>query len=123
MSSRRHLTRALRASIESLERRRLLATSAWASPGVDGRLVYQPTATGDRIPDFSQVGYKGGNVALPNRPLGVSVPVKRTVVPGSPGADMTSTIQAAIDAVEAMTPDANGFRGAVLVSAGNYPIS
>ncbi len=36
---------------------------------------------------------------------------------------MTTTIQNAINSVSAMAPNANGFRGAVLLTAGNYPIS
>jgi autotransporter-associated beta strand protein len=115
------LIRAARAAVEVLEARRLLASSSLVFPGADGRLIYAPNVQGDRIPDFSQVGYKTGNVPLPNTPGGVSVPVKRTLSPGT--GDQTSVIQQAIDQVEAMTPDANGFRGAVLLTAGNYPIS
>src|SRR5438045_4837058 len=118
--SRRRLTRAV---VETLETRRLLASSALVYPGIDGRLVYTPNALGDRIPDFSMVGYKTGNVPLPNTAGGVAVPVKQTVNPGAAGADMTATIQNAINAVSALALDANGFRGAVLLTAGNYPVS
>src|SRR3954467_9328717 len=103
--------RVARAAIEALEARQLLATSAIVFPGADGRLVYAPDAEGDRIPDFSMVGYKTGNVALPNTAGGVSVPVKATVNPGAAGVDMTATIQGAINSVSAMPLDANGFRG------------
>jgi autotransporter-associated beta strand protein len=111
------------AVLETLENRRLLAASAIAFLGPDGRLIYAPDAQGDVIPDFSMVGYKTGNVPLPNTAGGVTVPVKRTINPGAPGVDMTSTIQGAIDDVEDDVMDANGFRGAVLLTAGNYPIS
>jgi hypothetical protein len=111
------------AVIEPLERRRLLAASVWAFPDATGRLAYGTTAVGDRIPDFSMVGYKTGNVPLPATPGGVAVPVKQTVNPGAAGVDMTATIQNAINAVSALPLDANGFRGAVLLTAGNYPIS
>src|SRR6185436_18446793 len=37
--------------------------------------------------------------------------------------DMTATIQSAINAVSALSLDANGFRGAVLLTAGNFPVS
>src|SRR4051812_28434344 len=111
------------ASIEPLERRRLLAASVWAFPDPTGRLTYANTSTGDHIPDFSMVGYKTGSVPLPNTPGGVTVPVKQTVNPGAAGVDMTATIQAAINAVSALALDANGFRGAILLTAGNYPIS
>src|SRR5215212_5815161 len=119
----RLIVRASRAAIETLEARTLLAQSAYAYPGEDGRLVYGPTALGDFIPDFSQVGYKTGNVPLPNTAGGVTVPVKQTIFPGAAGVDMTATIQTAINAVGNLAQDANGFRGAVLLKAGNYPIA
>jgi hypothetical protein len=87
------------------------ARSEWVYPGPDGRLVYKTTPTGDRIMDFSTAGYMGGGVALP------TVPVKKTVKPS--GADDTAMIQAAINDIAAM-PVKNGFRGAVLLSPGNF---
>ncbi len=68
------------------------------------------------IPDFSHAGYMGGGVALPE------VPVVITLSP-SGGDDDTPAIQAAIDEVEAMEPDSNGFRGAVLLLSGCYEVS
>ena len=82
-----------------------------------------PDAQGDVIPNFSNVGYLTGDVPLPDTAGGISVPVKVTINPGVPGVDMTTTIQNAINTVAGMTPDANGFRGAILLTAGNYPIS
>ena len=42
----------------------------------------------------------------------------------SPGAgDDTALIQAAIDSVEALTPDANGWRGVVFLNAGEYQLA
>ena len=67
------------------------------------------------IPDFSHAGYKGGGVALPE------VPVVITLSP-SGGDNDTQAIQAAIDEVEAMEPDSNGFRGAVLLLSGCYEV-
>ncbi len=100
-----------------------LAQPPLVSVGANGQLSYLPNATGDVIADFSTVGYETGVVPLPDTTGGVSVPVKATVNPGAAGVDMTATIQAAINAVSALTPDANGFRGAVLLTAGNYPIN
>ncbi len=91
------------------------AQSEWVSMGPDSRLVYKTTPTGDRITDFSSAGYMGGGVALP------TVPVRRTVEP-SGGPDDTTMIQAAIDAVSAMSPE-NGSRGAVLLKPGTYTCS
>src|SRR5437773_3065352 len=119
---RRSFVRAA-AAVETLESRRLLANSTIVFPGADGRLVYAPNAQGDIIPDFSMVGYKAGNGPLPNTSGGVSVPVKQSVNPGAAGVEMASTIQTAINAVQALPLDANGFRGAVLLAAGNYPIN
>src|SRR4051812_41230981 len=112
-----------RCLVETLEGRRLLASSALVFAGPDGRLIYTPNAAGDRIPDFSQVGYKTGSVPLPNTAGGVAVPVKQTINPGAAGVDMTTAIQNAINAVSALSLDPNGFRGAVLLTAGNYPVS
>jgi autotransporter-associated beta strand protein len=109
--------------IELLESRTLLTTSTLVYPGGDGRLVYAPNAAGDVVPNFSMVGYETGDLALPDTSGGVTVPVKETVNPGAAGVDMTGTIQAAINAVSGMAIQSNGFRGAVLLAAGNYPIS
>lgn len=83
-------------------------------PGEDGRLVYVPDAQGNRIPDFSNVGYMGGVVDIPD------VPVRVTL--GPTFGDQTARIQAAIDQVSQIPLDENGFRGAVLLRRGEYPI-
>src|ERR1700755_768522 len=85
--------------------------SQWVYKDKTGKLVYKTTAKGDRIMDFSHAGYMGGGVALP------AVAVKRTVKPS--GGDDIKEIQKAIDEVAAM-PLVNGFRGAVLLSAGDF---
>lgn len=92
-------------------------TSKWVTTGVTGRLIYVPDAEGDRILDFSNVGYKGrGSELLPN-----DIPTVRTVSPIA--GDDTANIQAAINAVSAMPLGANGYRGAVLLTAGDYDIA
>jgi hypothetical protein len=83
-------------------------------PGIDGKLVYVADSLGNKIPDFSNAGYKGGGVPLPY------VPVKVTVWP-VPG-DNSDNVQAAIDKISAMPVDAHGFRGAVLLKMGIYPL-
>ncbi|WP_439631325.1 discoidin domain-containing protein [Gemmata sp.] len=85
-----------------------------AHPGKDGRLVYTPDYRGNRIPDFSTVGYLGGDKEIPD------VPVKVTLAP-EPG-DATARIQRAIDQVSALAPDKEGFRGAVLLKKGVYEV-
>jgi hypothetical protein len=84
-------------------------------PGPDGKLAYDADARGNRIPDFSHAGYGGGGVALP------AVPV-RVVVPPREG-DGTARIQAALDHVAGLRPDAGGFRGAVLLQAGRHEVA
>jgi fibronectin type 3 domain-containing protein len=80
-----------------------------------GRLYPVHNQKGDRVPDFSNVGYKGGLAAIP------VAPVKVTVNPAS--GDDGTLIQNAINQVSAMAPDANGIRGAVLLNAGEYQIA
>ena len=102
------------AAIEPLEARRLMASSGLVVPAADGHLLYTPDAEADRIPDFSNVGYRGGTVPLP------TVAVKATVSPGS--GDDAARIQAAIDQVSDLPLGADGFRGAVLLRAGEFEI-
>src|SRR6478736_2704261 len=83
-------------------------------PGYDGKLVYKADSLGNRIPDFSNAGYKGGGVAIPY------VPAKITIWPVK--GDNSENIQAAIDKVSAMPLDAAGFRGAVQLKLGLYPL-
>src|SRR5438067_10523846 len=87
----------------------------YVAPGPDGRLVYDADASGNRVPDFSQCGYLGGGVAIPDVPVRVRVPC----LPG----DATARIQAAIDHVANLPADERGFRGAVLVEAGRHEIA
>jgi hypothetical protein len=89
--------------------------STLVHPGPDGRLVYVPDELGNTIPDFSNCGYKGGGVPIPD------VPVKATVAPSE--GDCGPRIQAAIDEVSALPLDANGLRGAVLLKRGRYAIT
>jgi Ricin-type beta-trefoil lectin domain-like len=93
----------------------IAAQAQWVHFDSSGNLVYFQDDLGNRLIDYSYAGYRGGGVALP------VVPVARTVTPIS--GDDTANIQSAINAVAAMTPDANGFRGAVLLKAGTYDIS
>jgi hypothetical protein len=80
----------------------------------EGRLTYYPDDDGYVIPDFSHAGYRGGDSEIP------VIQVKKTISPVS--GDNTAHIQAAIDEVAAMAPDANGHKGAVLLSAGRYEV-
>lgn len=90
--------------------------SRLALPGPDIKLTYPPyTEQGDRLPDFSWCGYRGGGVTLPR------LPVRITVEP-LPEGDDSARIQEAINQVSDMPPDKNGFRGAVLLKRGAYRV-
>ncbi|MEZ5041234.1 MAG: hypothetical protein R2828_15155 [Saprospiraceae bacterium] len=89
-------------------------TTALVYPGTDGKMVYVADSLGNTIPDFSNAGYKGGGVAIPH------VPAKVTIWPVL--GDNADRIQAAIDSISALAPDAAGFRGAVLLKMGWYQL-
>jgi hypothetical protein len=121
-----------RPSLEALEGRQLLTSagsaivgpippsSSLVQPGTNGHLVYIPDAQGNRIPDFSEVGYKGGGIPIPGTMGTLPVPVKAVVFPAR--GDAAARIQAAIDKVSKLPLGANGFRGAVLLAPGEYDI-
>ncbi|EIQ02184.1 hypothetical protein OpiT1DRAFT_00767 [Opitutaceae bacterium TAV1] len=82
----------------------------------DGALEYPADTEGNRIPDFSHAGYRGGGVPLPE------VPVVRTLAPVS--GDNTARLQAALDAIGALPLDLRTrLRGALHLSPGIYEIS
>ncbi|MDP6523791.1 MAG: hypothetical protein QGI24_08130 [Kiritimatiellia bacterium] len=81
-----------------------------------GRLLYKSDARGNRIPDFSTVGYMGGGVPIP------AVPTCVTLGPKA-GGDDTERIQAALDRVSRIDMDRNGFRGALELAKGTYRVS
>lgn len=89
--------------------------STWVTTAADGTLQYAVDAQGDRIPDFSTAGYRGGLERIP------TAAVQVTVNPGN--GDDSARIQAAIDAVSALSVGADGLRGAVLLTRGQYEIA
>ncbi len=95
------------------------ADSQWVYVGQDGRLQYLMDDTGNRIMDFSSVGYQGGTVPLPDyTTLGVPI-INVSPLAG----DNTASLQAAINQVSALPMNSNGFRGAIVLAPGNYNIS
>ena len=80
----------------------------------DGHLHYDTDARGNRVPDFSNCGYAGGDQPVPDAPV-------RVVVAPSDG-DETARIQKAIDYVAGLTPEAGGLRGAVLLLRGRHEV-
>ncbi|MCK5136778.1 MAG: hypothetical protein KAR19_13390 [Bacteroidales bacterium] len=98
-------------------------TSRLVHPGQDGKLIYENYAnrgedtTVNILPDFSFAGYMGGGVPLPE-----NIPVKITLEPSRTGDDR-NMIQDAINQVSALSPDMNGFQGAVLLKKGLYKVN
>ena len=89
--------------------------SQWLRSSAAGELVYQEAPNGDRLPDFSGVGFFRNRIPLPH------VPVVMSLEPG--GGDDLVRIQNAIDEVSRRRPDANGYRGALLLKKGLYRVS
>lgn len=77
-----------------------------------GTIDYAVEADGDRMPDYSHAGYALSETGIPWVEAKVFVRHR-------PG-DMTARVQAAIDHVSHLAPDAEGFRGAVLLDTGTF---
>lgn len=75
------------------------------------------TSTDNRMIDFANAGYGGGGVPIP------WVPVAVALDPDAGGGDDYARIQAAIDTVSALPLTSAGFRGTVLMRAGDYRVS
>ncbi|MCR8630956.1 leucine-rich repeat protein [Paenibacillus radicis (ex Xue et al. 2023)] len=83
-----------------------------------GKLVYVPDYRGNSVMDYSNVGYKGGGVEIPN------VPVKIILEPSEDSnSDDTERIQNAVNMLGRIDPDSSGFRGSILLKAGTYRVS
>lgn len=82
--------------------------------GENGKLAYVPDFKGNQIIDFSNCGYGGGGVAIPD----IAPVISLEPVEG----DNTTHIQDAIDQVAALPRSLSGFRGTILLKNGVYPI-
>ena len=81
----------------------------------DNQITYLTDGQGNRILDFSSCGYQASEQDIPSIRNVVFVPWK--------AGDNTARIQRAIDYVASQTPDASGFRGAVLLDKGEFSLS
>ena len=81
----------------------------------DNQITYLTDGQGNRILDFSTCGYQASEQDIPSIRNVVFVPWK--------AGDNTARIQRAIDYVASQTPDASGFRGAVLLDKGEFSLS
>jgi hypothetical protein len=89
--------------------------SRWVQTGATGRLIYAPDADGDRVMDFSMVGYAAGKRPIPN-----DLPVLITVQPIA--GDNTQHIQSAINFAASQPLQPNGFRGVVQLGPGKFDV-
>jgi hypothetical protein len=90
------------------------ATSQTCRVDEAGKLVYKKDAKGNRLPDFSHVGYHAGEKVIPD------VPVRMTLKPTE--GDDTKRIQDALDKLGKRRQDRNGHRGALLLKRGVYRV-
>ena len=97
----------------------ILPSPPWESKFIkvnkDGSLKYIPDEKGNIIPDFSRVGYYGGDKDIPD------IVVIKTIEPAAEGTS-EAIIQSAIDEVSKKPLDKNGFRGTILLKKGTYKI-
>src|ERR1700712_5739546 len=82
----------------------------------DGSLTYNPDEQGNTLPDFSRVGYHEGDKDIP------TLPVVKTVNAPADG-NGQQLIQNAINEVAKLAPDANGYRGTILLKKGIYKVA
>jgi hypothetical protein len=82
--------------------------------GENGKLTYVPDFKGNQIIDFSNCGYGGGGVAIPD----IAPVISLKPVEG----DNTTHIQSAIDRVADLPRSSTGYRGTILLTKGVYPI-
>ena len=80
-----------------------------------GKLVYEKDSLGNRLPDFSYVGYHSGEKSIPKVPVMITLEAKQD--------DNTVHIQKALDELGEISPDKNGIRGALLLKKGIYRVS
>ena len=80
----------------------------------EGKLEYSSDFRGNQIMDYSNSGYMGGGVSIPD--------VQEQVLVEPVEGDDTENIQQAIDFVSNLPLQPNGFRGAVVLNKGTYEI-
>jgi hypothetical protein len=91
------------------------AESKWVYTGATGRLIYAPDAEGDRVLDFSMVGYGAGKREIPS-----NIPVAIHIDPIA--GDNRQHIQNAINTVGNLPIQANGYRGVVELGPGKWDV-
>ncbi len=92
-----------------------VAAQTFALQVKDGKITYKNDERGNRILDFSYCGYQASEQDIPEVKTVVFVPYQ--------AGDNSARIQRAIDYVSSLQPDANGFRGTVLLDQGEFSLS
>ncbi len=95
--------------------------SQWVYPSATGNLIYKLDERGQRIADFSNVGYRSGLAPLPD--VSKLIESNRWVFVSPISGDDTTNLQAVINQVSALSLNSNGFRGVVFLNAGEYQLS
>lgn len=89
-------------------------TSKLLGYDTNGMLTYVEDAKGNRIPDYSYVGYNHGERPIPQ----IDSKITMNAIDGN----NLIRIQQAINQLEALRPDENGFRGALFLKSGTYNV-
>jgi hypothetical protein len=96
--------------------------SVWIYPVYTHDLVYATDVDGVRINDFSECGYRRGQVELPNVTNVVESSRWVFLTPLGSGQDDGQSINAALNAVGGLSVNSNGFRGVVFLGPGIYTV-
>lgn len=91
------------------------SSSLFKVDDASGRLIYTKDRKGNRLIDFSHVGYHSGEKAIPD------VPEKITLAPCK--GDDTERIQNALDRLGSFPSNSDGHRGALLLKRGVYRVA
>lgn len=89
----------------------VLAQTPFAISYKEGKLQYAVDKDQNRVPDYSYCGYRQSSEMIPDAEVVYTV---------SPSENDSRTIQAHLDALATREADANGLRGAVLLTEGIY---
>jgi hypothetical protein len=95
-------------------------TNTWVNVGTDGKLVYKTTAKGDKVPDYSGVGYRNSEEEIPD--LLSTLPADRIITIATGSGDRAPAIRSAIVTLKTKTL-LNGFRGVIKFNAGTYEVA
>ncbi len=96
--------------------------SKWVYPSYIGDLLYGSDTNGVRINDFSNCGYKRGEVALPEMSHFIPEAQWIRLTPLEDGRDNAAMINAALYFAGTRPTNAHGFRGVVYLEAGEYRV-